>query len=192
MRMSVKHKLVTADELWNMPDPPGKRLELVDGEVVEVSPVTMRHGVIVIIVARLIDDYVRLNNLGMVAAGNVGYVLRRSPDRVRAPDISFVAWENVPESGLPERGFWEGPPALAIEVVSPDDRMNEIHAKVQHFLAAGTQQVWVLWPSQRTMTVYASNGSAQELGPDADVDGGDILPGFTARVGDLFELGHHR
>jgi Uma2 family endonuclease len=190
--MSVKHKLVTADELWNMSDPPGKRLELVDGEVVDVSPVTMRHGVIVATLTRLLDDFVRLHDLGIVAAGDVGYVLRRGPDRVRAPDISFVAWGNVPESELPERGFWEGPPALAVEVVSADDRANEVHAKVHHFLEAGTQQFWVLWPRQRTLTVYARDTSPRELGPDADVEGGDILPGFTARVGDLFEIRRHR
>ncbi len=46
--MSVKHEMVTAEALWEMPDPPGKRLELVDGEVVEVSPTTILHGVIVL------------------------------------------------------------------------------------------------------------------------------------------------
>lgn len=189
--MSVKH-MVTAEELWEMPEPPDKRLELVDGEVVEVSPATMRHGVIVATITRLMDEYVRLHHSGIVAAGDVGYVLRRDPDMVRAPDVSFVVWENVPESSLPERGFWEGPPTLAVEVVSPDDRATEIHAKIHDYLMAGTPQVWVLWPPQRSVTVHEPDGSARELGPDVHLDGGDILPGFDVRVADLFEIRRHR
>lgn len=188
--MSVKHNLMTADQLWNMPDPPGKRLELVDGEVSEVPPATMRHGVIVGQVYETIKSFVRRQHLGIVAAGDVGYVLRRDPDLVRAQDVSFVAWERVPESGLPERGFWEGPPTLAVEVVSPDDRADDIHAKVQHFLEAGTRQVWVLWPGQQTLTVCTPTDKAKEFGPDDHLGGGDVLPGFTARVADLFEVGH--
>lgn len=190
--MSVKHELVTAEELWEMPDPPGKRLELVDGEVIELPLATMLHGVIVTTVARMFDEFVRLHRLGIVASGDVGHVLRRGPGMVRAPDIFFVAWERVPEPGLPERGFWEGPPTLAVEVVSPDDRATDVHAKVQHFLEAGTRQVWVLWPSQRSVTVYDPNGGARELGPETQLDGGDVLPGFTVRVDDLFEVGQRR
>ncbi len=190
--MSVKHELVTAEAFWEMPDPPGKRLELVDGEVIEVSPTTMLHGVIVTTVARMFDEFVRLHHLGIVASGDVGHVLRRGPDMVRAPDVSFVTWEHVPESGLPERGFWEGSPTLAVEVVSPDDRATDVHAKVQHFLEAGTRRVWALWPSQRSVTVYDPNGGARELGPEAQLDGGGVLPGFAVRVGDLFEVGQRR
>ena len=78
--------------------------------------------------------------------------------------------------------------SLAVEVVSPDDRATEVYAKVQHFLEAGTRQVWVLWSPQRRVTVYTLDGGAQELGPEALLDGGDVLPGFSVRVGDLFEV----
>ncbi len=190
--MSVKHQFVTAEAFWDMPDPPGKRLELVDGEMIEVSPTTMLHGAIVLMLGGIMNEFVRQHNLGIVAAGDVDHVLRRGPDIVRAPAVSFVARESVPKSGLPERGFWEGPPTLAVEVVSPDDRANEVHAKVQHYLEAGTRQVWVLWPSQRSVTVHDHDGGSRELGPEARLDGGDVLPGFTVRVGDLFEVSPHR
>lgn len=185
--MSVK-QLVTAEELLQMPELPGKRFELVDGEVIEVSPVIMRHGVIVTTLARLIDTYVAQHDLGIVATGDVGYVLRRNPDSVRAPDVSFVAWGNPAGTDLPEHGYSEGVPTLAVEVVSPDDGANEIDAKVQQFLDAGTRQVWVLWPSQRAVTVHDQHGAARKLGPEAELDGGDVLPGFSVRVSDLFEI----
>lgn len=45
-------------------------------------------------------------------------MLRREPDQLRIPDVSFVSWNEVPDDGIPE-GFWEGPPTLAVEIISP-------------------------------------------------------------------------
>ncbi|MBA2290716.1 MAG: Uma2 family endonuclease [Chloroflexia bacterium] len=87
--MSVKHELVTAEELWKVPEVPGKNVELIDGEVVEASPAAMRHGLIVGKLYVPIQDHVQRNAFGSVAGDNVGYVLRRDPDEVRAPDVSF-------------------------------------------------------------------------------------------------------
>lgn len=190
--MSVKHELVTAEELAQMPEIDGKNYELIDGEVVEVSPVILRHAVIVTTIARLLDNHVAHHDLGIVATGDPGFVLRRGPDTVRAPDVSFLAWDNPASADLPERGFSEGAPTLAVEVVSPDDRKTEIHAKAQQFLDAGTRQVWVLWPVQRVLTVYDPDGTARELDAEARLDGGAILPGFCVRVGDLFEVRRRR
>lgn len=185
--MSVK-QLVTAEELQRMPNPLDRRRELVDGEIIEMSPTTMWHGMIVGNVTESIKQFVRQHNLGIVAVGDPGHVLRRDPDLVRAPDISFVGSENIPASGFPERGFWEGWPTLAIEVVSPDDKASDVHAKVHQFLEAGTKQVWVLWPERQSMTVHDQDG-ARELRPEAHLEGGDVLPGFSVMVSDLFKVG---
>lgn len=189
--MSIKY-MVTAEQLWEMPNPLDKRRELVDGEVLDVSPTTIEHAVIVTRVARLVDEFVERHDLGIVATGDPGYVLRRDPDLVRAPDVSFIARERIPESGLPKRGFWEGWPTFAVEVVSPDDRATEVHTKVQQFLQAGTRLVWIVWPDQRSETVYDAIDGVRELGPEERLDGGDILQGFTAKVSDLFDVGRRR
>jgi len=103
------------------------------------------------------------------------------------PDASFVAWDRIPDP-RPSARFWEGAPTIAVEVVSPTDRANDIQERVQDYLAAGTQQVWVLWPRNRSMTVYDAVSGVRELGPDSTLDGGSLLPGFSVSVGDLFEL----
>lgn len=106
---------------------------------------------------------------------------------MRAPQISFIESERVPV-GEPSEWFWEGPPTLAVEIVSPEDLANDFYDRVQDYLEAGTQQVWVLWPRTRSVSIYSSDADTRELGPDASLDGGSLLPGFSVQVGDLFEI----
>jgi Uma2 family endonuclease len=91
--------------------------ELVEGRVVFVSPSGARHGRVVARVTRALSDFVEARQLGVVLAGDVGFVLRRHPDTVRAPDVAFLTSARLPES-LPVE-FMSGAPDLAVEVVSP-------------------------------------------------------------------------
>jgi Uma2 family endonuclease len=189
--MRVKQQLVTAEELWEMPEVPGKRFELVDGEVIEVPGANDLDMTIMVIVFKLLDRFVEQHDSGLVRPDGLAFVLRRDPDVVRIPDVSFVPWERVPEGGASEF-FWEGPPTLAVEIVSPSDRANDIYAKVQGYLELGTQQVWVLRPRTRSVSVFTPNADTRELGPDSTLDGGSLLPGFSVRVSDLFEIPRRR
>ncbi len=185
--MRVKQHLVMAEDLLEMPEEPGKQVELINGEIVEMSPANARHGLIAGQVYDAIKHHAQHRDLGLVMGDNVGYVLRRDPDHVRAPDVSFVAWNSAPRADELDR-FIEGAPTLAVEIVSPNDRATDIHERVQDYLGAGSQQVWVLWPRTRSASVYIPDGTGRELGPDAILDGGDVLPGFSVKVGNLFEV----
>ena len=121
----------------------------------------------------------------------VVYLLDRRPDLVRIPDVSFVSWERVPERGVPE-GFWPGAPDLAVEVVSSNDRAEDVRDKVREYLASGTRLVWVLWPKHQSVTIYAAGGATRDLGLDAEQDGGDVLAGFRTPVADLFAVRRQR
>jgi Uma2 family endonuclease len=180
-------KLLTAEDLWEMPEVPGKRFELVKGELVEMPAAGGTHGLIVKIVLRRLDPFVVADDLGEVFGDGVGYIISRDPDVVRVPDVSFIARERLPAGGVPE-GFIPFAPDLAVEIVSPNDRAQEVHAKVREYLAAGTRMVLVLWPKDRAATAYGPGMEARELGPEDEWDGGDVLPGFRARVGELFAV----
>ncbi|HEV2065309.1 MAG TPA: Uma2 family endonuclease [Thermomicrobiales bacterium] len=188
--MSVKQQ-VTSEDLWEMPEVPGKHLELVNGTVSEVPGAGALHAMIVFALARLLEDFARQHDLGLVLPDGLAYVIRREPDQVRIPDVSFVAWEHVPDEGIPE-GFWDGPPTLAVEVISPNDRADDIYDRVQDYLEAGSRQVWVLWPRRQSISVYSTGVDTRELGSDDRITGGDVLPGFDARVGDLFGVRRRR
>ena len=89
----------------------------------------------------------------------------------------------MPVEGLP-RGFVPIPPDLVLEVVSPDDTASEIREKVQDWLDFGCRAVWVLYAGPR-LDAYGDDGSVRACGPDDDLDGGAVLPGFRIRLRDL-------
>lgn len=180
-------RLVTIEELWAMPEPLGVRYELVAGRLVEQPGAVVLRGLIMGQTYSVIEAFVTEGDRGLMFVGGPGYILARAPDTLRMPDVSFISWTRVPEEGIPE-GFWPGAPDLAAEVVSPDDRAGDVRDRVREYLAAGTRLVWVLLPKRQAVTVHAPGGIVRELGPDEELDGGDVLPGFRARVADLFAV----
>lgn len=180
-------QLVTAEELWQMPEVPGVRFELVDGELIAVPGAGGQHGLIAKRLLKLMDAAAEAADSGTVFGDGVTYILRRHPDLLRIPDASFISWGRLPNREVPE-GYIEVPPDLAGEVVSPHDRADDVHDKVHEYLEAGTRLVWVCWTRRRMVTVHEADRPILELSPDDYLDGGDVLPGFRVRVGMIFGI----
>ena len=181
--MTVTHKPVTAEELLLMPN--DVRRELVEGEVRETAPAGFIHGRIAMNFSAPLDLYVRERELGIVLAAETGFKISSNPDTVRAPDAAFVRRERVEEVGGVE-GYWPGAPDLAVEVVSPNDSYAGVEEKVAAWLGAGTRAVVVVEPRTRTVTVRSSRTEIRVL-TDGDVlDVGDVVPGWTMAVADVF------
>jgi Uma2 family endonuclease len=174
---------MTAEELLQYRHEPYVH-ELLDGILYEMEPRGFEHGQVALTVGALLHAHVRERGLGF-AAGEVGFKLASDPDTVRAPDACFVAADRVAVVGIPT-GYWPGPPDLAVEVVSPNDRRSELEAKALHWLDAGTRAVVVLDPPNKTATVYRSRGDIRVLADDEPLDLHDVVPGFAPRTGDLF------
>ncbi|MCC7052073.1 MAG: Uma2 family endonuclease [Gemmatimonadaceae bacterium] len=166
---------MTAEQLFRY-DLPGKRTELLRGHLVVRNPAGFWHGVVALRLATALQLWLRENPLGVVSGNDPGFVLKRGPDTVRAPDVAFVRADRVPEA--PDRGFAELAPDLAIEVRSRGDRTRALDAKVRQWLAAGTRLVWVIEPVQKRARVFRLDGSVATLGHHDVLDGEDVLPGF--------------
>lgn len=176
--------LMTADELFQLPDDDYKS-ELVEGELIRMPPTGAEHGDIAVNVCILLKNYVKAHDLGRISAAETGFILKRNPDTVRAPDAAFIAKARIPAEGIP-RTYWPFAPDLAVEVVSPNDRFDEVQDKVAEYFTAGTRLVWVVLPKTRTVLVYRSFHEVRSLGVSDELNGEEVIPGFTCRVAELF------
>jgi len=165
--------------------PGDRRRELVKGEVREMAPSGFDHGATIHNFQLLLGNHVRGNNLGVVVGAETGFRLARSPDTVRGVDVGFVRADRIPKTGRPI-SYWEGAPDLAVEVLSPNDTVEEVEEKVDDYLAAGCPLVLVINPRRRTLTVHRSGQNPLVLREADTFDAGEVVPGFCCAVASLF------
>jgi Uma2 family endonuclease len=182
--MATTKALVTAEALAEMPPGDGRR-ELLDGEVVEMSPAGGKHNEAIAELTYALLAHTKALGLGKVLASDTGIFLRRNPDRVRAPDFCYIAKERVPAEGIPS-GYLDIVPDLVVEVVSPSDRATAVQEKVEEWLRAGARLVWMLYPERRTIGVAESPNLVRVLHEDDTLTGEPVLPGFSVAVASLF------
>lgn len=177
-------QLMTIDELEREGAPEG-RWELIDGELVEMSPSGPLASTTAVWIAHLLINYVTPRRLGSILGADGGFVLFPNRQIVRVPDVAFVRAERLPPKD-DQGGFLRLAPDLAVEVISPSERPSEIAAKVAMYLDAGVQLIWLVDSRTRTVTIHAPERDVRILGGNDEIDGGDVLPGFSVAVADLF------
>lgn len=180
--MAVDTKLLTVEEFAEM-DPDGFAYELHDGVLVSMPPPGFQHAVIVAKLIAALQAVVSAGNLGVIA-GNGGFLLRRHPDSVLAPDIAFLAISRM--LNLDEPGYPETPPDLVIEVVSPSDRAADVHDKIGRYLHAGVPLVIAVWPVNRTVSLSTPDGLTRTLNEADVLTTAPALSGFSMPVADIF------
>jgi Uma2 family endonuclease len=176
--------LTTADQLLEMPDD-GLRRELVRGEVRVMTPAGSQHGRLAAQIGARLSAHVEAHGNGTVYAAETGFKIASDPDTVRAPDVAFVARERTDVVGDIDE-YWPGAPDLAVEVLSPDDSYSDVEEKVFDWLAAGCRMVIVVSPRRRAATIYRSPGEFVRLTENDVLDGGDVVPGWTLPLRELF------
>ncbi|HLT19831.1 MAG TPA: Uma2 family endonuclease [Thermomicrobiales bacterium] len=186
MAISTKQAL-TADEFWELPEIPGKRLQLVAGEVVEAPGATWLHGALVTRLFSWLTAYAVSNRPGQVFGDGMTYLLAREPDTIRIPELSFIPADRLPPGRAPQR-YVDAIPALVVEIVSPSNSAPDLRRRIRDYLEAGVSAIWVLWPGERVVSVYANSMSPKQLTADDALDGGDVLPGFSVKVAALFDI----
>jgi len=180
--MATTEQITTAEQLLAASDL--GPCELVRGELVMVPPAGYEHGSLGNRIGRRLGNYVEPRGLGDVLDSSAGFRIARDPDTVRVPDVSFVSAQRAPSGKA--RGFYEGAPDLAVEIISPTDRPGEVKAKAQDWLEAGCRMVWVVDPDARTVAVYRGRAKAVILRESDTLSGGDVLPGFSLPVAEIF------
>ena len=159
--------------------------EIVDGELVEKT----MSALAIWIASRLnqlLGSFVFDQGLGTVVMEML-FLLDRARNRRRRPDVAFISattWP--PNQPIPEEGDWEVVPDLAVEVVSPNDGMEEVLDKVHEYFDLGVKQVWVIVPSVRQAYIYDSPTQDHIVSADQNLEGGTLIPGWRVPLASLF------
>ena len=162
--------------------------EIIDGKRVELPPMSVLAGVIASRLCGAINQFARPRKLGE-AVTEVLFQLPAPIGRNRRPDVAFVSSDRWPRGRpIPSTdNAWDVIFDLGVEVVSPSDFSEEQLEKIEEYFRAGTRLVWVVYPLRRMVHVYESLERIRGLKENAELDGGDVLPGFRLALSELFE-----
>jgi Uma2 family endonuclease len=174
--------LISADEFQKLSFDDDYTYELDEGEVVRMAPAADEHARIAGNITFEICGFLKQHRIGQVFTADPGFRLGEAI--VRAPDLAFVRYERLPPAS---KSFFHGPPDLAVEVFSPSDSVPQLMRKVRQYLHAGCHTVWVVYPDRRQVHVMGKDGTDRILEVEDTLDAPELLPGFSVRVGDLFD-----
>jgi len=161
-----------------------KRLfELVDGTLVEKG-MGYRESMLALILGRLLLDFIVPRKLGLMTGADGFY--RLFPGLIRIPDLAYASWDRIPGRKVPVEPIPELIPELAVEVLSESNTKKEMERKRKEYLESGVRLIWLVDPKRRVVAVIKSDGSKTVLDSTKTLDGGDVLPGFTLDLRELF------
>ncbi len=160
-----------------------KLCELVDGVLVEKA-MGAEESFLAFEIAFLLRSFLAEHQLGFLLGADGP--LRLWPGLVRIPDISFVSWNQLPNRKIPKKPIPDLYPDLAVEVLSRKNTKAEIDRKLQEYFRSGTRLGWVVDPRKRNVRVYTAPDQFQVLNEDQVLDGGDVLPGLSLPLREVF------
>jgi len=157
--------------------------ELIDGVLVEKA-VSSKTAILAIRLSTILSQFVSARRLGWIAGPDGFTWLTKTT--LRAPDVSFIARDQLPGNRIPDHGYVNVAPALAAEIYSPGNTQREMEQKRRDFFAAGTELFWIVYPDREEVVVSSDPETHRTIGRDGTLDGGHLLPGFSLQVADLF------
>lgn len=124
--------------------------EYIDGELLERNVGEWDHSRLQTLLSAYLRDCEK--KLGILAVVEQRVQVKAS--RFRIPDITVVKQR-------PAGGIIKEPPFLCIEILSPDDRMQQMQERIDDYLAFGVPYVWLIHPVTRRVFVYTPEGSRE-------------------------------
>jgi Uma2 family endonuclease len=179
---------LTAEFLASLPDD-GIERDLIRGELRE-RPMTRRnpiHSETETLISYHLWAWVEVQATpkGKVVGGEAGFRLRRDPVTYVGIDVAYVSPEMAAGHDR-KRKFFDGPPVLAVEILSPSDTHGDVVEKVELYLEVGTV-VWIVDPDFRTVAVHRPGEPPETFNDRQELDGSPYLPRFRVRVARFFE-----
>jgi Uma2 family endonuclease len=164
--------------------PMGPEIEQ-DGELI-VSPTKSQHGELSAELLFLVLSFVRERKLGKVFGAETGFVMEQRSGNIRAADVAFISKERSAQ--IQSNDWLPFAPDLAVEIISESERAGAIRDKALQYMENGTRLLWLVYPDNRVIDIYRPNQPTITLRPGDVLDGGDVLPGFSADVAGIFAV----
>jgi Uma2 family endonuclease len=180
LNMATK-TLITVEEFLRLPESVGNRdvrYELVEGELITVSPGMLPHNLIRDAILTVLRAFVMLRKLGTVVSEQAFHLFAST---VRVPDVAFIRSGRSLASDAPI----EGAPDLAVEVVSPTNTARELDQRISDYFAAGCHRVWVVYPEDHEIYIHGLAGVTRRRGDDL-LEDAELLPGLALKIPELF------
>lgn len=178
----LTEKLITGDMLAEMGEI--GPCELVAGRIIEMSPTNNYHSELEFELAHIFSSVIKPQKRGKIWVGEAGIYTRRSPDTVRGADIIVISNERLAQRQ--SKKFLDVAPELIVEIISPNDRWQDIQEKLAEYFAIGTDRVWLVDPKHRTILVYASLTEAKKYGPGEIWTGEGLLADLKLDISGYF------
>lgn len=181
--MTTETDFLTADDLLRLHSK-GVRGELIRGVLSERDPGGIESGAIIANLGHKFSSHLHQHRMGIGTIGS-GFLLERRPDTVREAPIAFTSFDKLPPN---ERitGYAEVAPDLVVEVQGFNRNALEVYDKARMWLSFGVQLVWVVHPDARSVDVHRPVQPVQSVAEGGDLEGHDVLPGFSCPVASIF------
>jgi Uma2 family endonuclease len=189
-------KLITAMDLMGL----GSNVwaEVVNGELIIQDRTAMMgaagflHVTVIDNIYDLLKPFVKAGQLGYVLTDGLTYILSGKNEQIelaRLPDLSFIRKARIPTDFDPRLPF-PGAPDLAVEVMSPGDSGEEVLTKVREYLQAGTEQVWVVYPTKKEVHQYRRETpeTVRVYTGEDSMEADTLFPGSKLSVREFFVL----
>lgn len=186
---SLATKILTAEEFFEWAQQPANRhrqFELERGEVIEMPPAGRYHGFVCANIAGVLRNFAIQQGRGYVCTNDAGVIVERDPDTVRGPDVTF--YEDAETADDMERQYAAAPPVLAVEALSPHDRINVTMRRVTQLLGRGVAMVWVVDPEARDISICRPDIEPELFTEEGSVSGHDVLVGFQCAAAEFFAV----
>src|SRR5262249_48624455 len=187
-RTSWQGVMMSVEEFLALPED-GIHRELIHGRVRELgmTPRNRFHSQIEANVTYHLVEWWRKRPKprGAIVCGEAGFRLKGTDDSLVGIDVAVASAELIATTD-PKQKIYNGPPVVAVEILSPSDTHEDIVEAVSAYLEVGTV-VWLVDPDFETVSVHQPGQKPQTFPVGQELDGEPYLPGFRIAVAEFFE-----
>ena len=177
-------KALTDEQFMALPED-DNLYEYVNGELIVVANSGVEHGYLALTLGYFLTGFVRSHRLGVTCDSSTAFKMKTG--NKRSPDLAFIAKERLQGLKRLPKGFFEGAPDLAVEIISPNNTFAEIHNKLVEYFDNGTRLVWVILPDEECVLVYHQPKPSKLLQVEDSLDGEAVITGFQLPLIELFQ-----